>query len=51
MQHHILSGWWADAGTIPSLYRASGLVRDDRDNPVLNGLGIRSEGLRGHTWE
>jgi glucose-1-phosphate thymidylyltransferase len=36
MQHRVLTGWWTDAGTIQSLYRASELVAGDRDNPVLN---------------
>lgn len=33
--HHRLDGWWTDAGTVPSLYRATRLVADDPDNPVL----------------
>lgn len=36
--HHVVSGWWADAGTVPSLHRATGLVAADRDNPVLTEL-------------
>lgn len=28
MQHDILEGWWTDAGTFESLYRASQLVRE-----------------------
>lgn len=35
LRHHVLSGWWTDAGTVPSLYRAAALVAADRDNPVL----------------
>ena len=30
MGHTILNGYWSDAGTFESLYRASGLVRNDR---------------------
>jgi glucose-1-phosphate thymidylyltransferase len=33
--YHLLDGWWTDAGTVPSLYRATQLVATDRDNPVL----------------
>jgi glucose-1-phosphate thymidylyltransferase len=36
MQHHVVSGWWADAGTVESLHRASNLVAQDRENVVLN---------------
>ena len=36
MDYRILEGWWTDAGTIPSLYRAARLVAIDRQNPVLN---------------
>jgi glucose-1-phosphate thymidylyltransferase len=35
LRHHTLQGWWTDAGTVPSLFRAAGLVAGDRDNPVL----------------
>lgn len=37
MRHHLVRGWWTDAGTIPSLHRAANLVAADRDNPVLTG--------------
>jgi len=37
MRHHILDGWWTDAGTIPSLLQASSLVAADRYNSVLTG--------------
>ena len=37
MRHHILTGWWTDAGTVDSLHRAGGLVEADRGNPVLIG--------------
>ncbi len=36
MEYRMLEGWWTDAGTIPSLYRAAQLVAEDRRNPVLN---------------
>jgi glucose-1-phosphate thymidylyltransferase len=36
MTHRLLKGWWTDAGTIPSLYRAARMVAADRGNPVLN---------------
>ncbi|MCH7564369.1 MAG: NTP transferase domain-containing protein [Gemmatimonadetes bacterium] len=35
MRHHMLTGWWTDAGTVPSLHRASRLVAEAGDNPVL----------------
>jgi len=37
LRHHVLSGWWTDAGTVSSLHRAAGLVASDRENPVLAG--------------
>ena len=30
VEHHILPGWWSDAGTFESLYRAGQLVRANR---------------------
>jgi glucose-1-phosphate thymidylyltransferase len=36
MRHHIMSGWWTDAGTVGSLYRASSLVAEDPSNVVFN---------------
>ena len=36
MEYRVLEGWWTDAGTIGSLYRASEMVAGDRDNRVLN---------------
>jgi glucose-1-phosphate thymidylyltransferase len=44
LRHRVLSGWWTDAGTIPSLHRAAGLVAADRANPVLAGLPQGSGG-------
>lgn len=35
LRHRILRGWWTDAGTIPSLYRASRLIAEAGENPVL----------------
>ena len=40
MKHHVLDGWWTDAGTITSLHRAANLVAGERDNPVLGGFRI-----------
>ena len=37
MKHHILTGWWTDAGTVASLHRAGELVAADQGNPVLVG--------------
>ena len=39
MRHHLLSGWWTDAGTVDSLHRAGSLVAADRENPLLTGAG------------
>jgi glucose-1-phosphate thymidylyltransferase len=39
MKHHMVEGWWTDAGTIPSLHRAAALVAAEQDNPVLSGFG------------
>lgn len=38
--HRELTGWWTDAGTIPSLHRAATLVAADRANPVLTDARI-----------
>lgn len=35
LRHYIVDGWWADAGTIPSLYRATRLVAETTDQSVL----------------
>ena len=35
LAHHVLAGWWTDAGTVASLYRASALVAGEKSNPVL----------------
>lgn len=35
LRHRMVEGWWTDAGTIPSLHRASKLVASDRANRVL----------------
>jgi glucose-1-phosphate thymidylyltransferase len=42
MRHHQLDGWWTDAGTVASLYRATTLVANERDNPVLTEARPRS---------
>ena len=39
MRHHLLSGWWTDAGTVDSLHHAASLVAADRENPLLTGPG------------
>ncbi len=36
MEHRVLEGWWTDAGTLTSLFRAAQRVAEDRGNPVLN---------------
>jgi len=35
LRHHVVSGWWTDAGTIPSLYHATQLVAAAENAPVL----------------
>ena len=35
LRHHFVTGWWTDAGTIPSLYNATQLVAATEDAPVL----------------
>jgi glucose-1-phosphate thymidylyltransferase len=35
LRHHVVSGWWTDAGTVPSLYRATQLVAATEDELVL----------------
>ena len=46
MSHHLLTGWWTDAGTIGSLHRAANLVAAEVDNPVL--AGFRTRGVSPH---
>ena len=43
LRHHKLQGWWTDAGTVPSLHRATSLVASDRGNPVLGAMALGSE--------
>jgi glucose-1-phosphate thymidylyltransferase len=40
MKYQVLDGWWADAGTVESLARASRLVSEDYENPVLRGTSM-----------
>ena len=47
MTHHVLSGWWTDAGTVGSLYRAHGMVAGDADNPVLRPNSFLDQGELG----
>ena len=35
LAHTVIDGWWTDAGTIPSLYRASTLVAGERGVSAL----------------
>ncbi|MDH3272476.1 MAG: sugar phosphate nucleotidyltransferase [Gemmatimonadota bacterium] len=44
LKHHVVTGWWADAGTVPSLHRATGLVAADRGNSVLADFGSKAAG-------
>lgn len=37
MRHTEVEGWWTDAGTIPSLYRATRFVAQSDGNTVLRG--------------
>ena len=39
MAHRTLTGWWTDAGTIPSLHRASKMVAEAPDAAVLRQAG------------
>lgn len=41
LRHHVLRGWWTDAGTVGSLHRAANLVAEDRDNRVLHEMLAR----------
>ncbi|HSW31553.1 MAG TPA: sugar phosphate nucleotidyltransferase [Longimicrobiales bacterium] len=49
MKHHVLDGWWTDAGTILSLHRAANLVAAEGDNPVL--AGFRSGSVSPHAGD
>ena len=44
LRHHVVSGWWTDAGTIPSLYRATQLVAAAEDQSVLRMPEVASPG-------
>ncbi len=39
MQHDVLEGWWTDAGTFESLFRANQLVREQRIEKLTARLG------------
>ena len=45
MRHAVLDGWWTDAGTVASLFRASQLVREAEGNAVLRGPAREDPGL------
>ena len=51
MRHQVLDGWWADAGTVESLARASRLVSEDCENPVLRGINMGPDGWNRHASE
>jgi glucose-1-phosphate thymidylyltransferase len=38
LRHHPVRGWWTDAGTVPSLHRAAGLIAADPSNAVLTRM-------------
>lgn len=42
LRHHAIDGWWTDAGTVASLLRATNLVADQQENPVLGGFPLQS---------
>ncbi len=42
LRHHVVDGWWTDAGTVTSLYRAGTLVAAEHGNTVLRKM--RPEG-------
>ncbi len=47
MEWDVVEGWWTDAGTIPSLYRASRLVAEGGANSVLQAPDPGEEGEGG----
>ena len=47
LRHHVLSGWWTDAGTVPSLHRAAALIAAERSNPVLRPPHLLLHGADG----
>jgi len=51
MRHHVLDGWWTDAGTVESLIHTSGLVAGDSDNPVLSGISLEPDAWSRHASE
>ena len=44
LSHSILEGWWTDAGTLESLWRASGMVRDKVHGAQRNGAESKVHG-------
>lgn len=40
LRHHVVDGWWTDAGTIASLHRAGLLVAGAGDEPVLRSPAV-----------
>ena len=46
LRYHVVEGWWTDAGTIASLYRATRLVAEAGDVPVLHMPDVGDPGRR-----
>ncbi len=46
LTHEILEGWWTDAGTFESLWRASNLVRELHENVVHDEAVLVAKGER-----
>ncbi len=44
LTHEILEGWWTDAGTFESLWRASNLVRELRENMIREEATLVAKG-------
>jgi glucose-1-phosphate thymidylyltransferase len=44
LTHEILEGWWTDAGTFESLWRASNLVRELRENIIREEAALVAKG-------
>lgn len=44
LTHEILEGWWTDAGTFESLWRASNLVRELRENVIREEAALVAKG-------
>jgi glucose-1-phosphate thymidylyltransferase len=47
LEYEVMEGWWTDAGTIPSLYRATLLAAEGADSRAESAQGVTAESAEG----